>query len=217
VTRIRTTALLLTVLALPCLASAQIKLENAGAPDSKLPALLRSALEAAGSRVVRGDGAALAEIWLRKSLPAAAKGDKDALYPELSESEMVGVICFPGGAKDFRGQPIKSGCYTMRYELLPQDGNHLGVAPNPDFLLLAPAAADPDPSARFDFGQLVALSAQASGTNHPAAFSMLPPESGTLPKAFQNADSFVVFAGVLKLETGKSLPFSLIVKGQADQ
>ncbi len=216
--RIRVVLLSLLVFALAGVAAAQIKLEKAGAlGDEKVPSGVRSVLEPEGYRVVRGDGTALAEIWLRKTVPAAAKGNQDALYPELAESVMVGVACFPNGAKDFRGQPIKSGCYTLRYELLPQDGNHMGVAPNPDFLLLLPAASDPDPSAKFGFDKLAQLSAQASGTAHPAVFSMLPAESGALPKAFQNADSFVVFAGTLKLDSGRALPFSLVVKGQAEQ
>jgi hypothetical protein len=203
---------------LTTLAAAQIKLEKTAAgPDSSVPAAVRDAVEPNGCRVLRTDGAVLAEIWLRKSVPGAASAGKDVLYPDLSQSVMAGVISFPNGAKDFRGQPIKSGSYTMRYELLPQDGNHLGVAPNPDFLLLIPAASDADPSAKYDFARLVALSAKAAGSNHPAAFSMLPPESGDLPKAFQNADSFVVFAANLKLDSGKLLPFSLIIKGQAQQ
>lgn len=197
-------------------AAAQIKLDQVGGlSDAKVPETVRSALEPNGYRVVRSDETALAEIWLRKSVPPAAQAGKDRLYPELSPSVMVGVVCFPSGAKDFRGQPIKPGCYTMRYELLPQDGNHLGVAPHRDFLLLVPCAADPDPAANFDFAKLVSLSAKTSGTNHPATFSMLPPESG--PKASQNADGFIVFAGALKLDSGKALPFSLVLKGQAEQ
>src|SRR5512142_1021626 len=104
--RTRTAFLLLFLATLATLASAQIKLDKTGAlADAKVPASVRSALEPNGYRVVRGDGTALAEIWLRKSVPAG-KGSKDALYPELSPSVMVGAICFPSGAKDFRGQPI---------------------------------------------------------------------------------------------------------------
>ncbi len=218
VMRTRTYLLVISLLALASAAFAQVKLETIPAPpDASVPAAVRSALEPNGYRVLRSDGAVQAEIWLRKTMPAAANPNKDALYQQLSPALMAGVLSFPNGGKDYRGQPIKAGYYTMRYELLPQDGNHLGVAPNPDFLLLIPAASDPDPTAKFDFIKMVELSAKASGTNHPAAFSMLPPESGDLPKAFQNADSFIVFAGMLKLDSGKSLPFSLIVKGQAEQ
>jgi hypothetical protein len=199
--------------------AAQVKLEKTGAlTDAAVPAAVRNVLESSGSRVLRGDGTPLAEIWLRKSLPApTGPAAKNVLYPELLPSVMVGVISFPKGAKDFRGQPVKAGFYTLRYELLPEDGNHLGVAPNRDFLLLLPVAADADPNAKYDLAQMVKLSAQAAGTNHPASFAMLPPEAGDMPRAFENADSFTVFAEALKTDSGRSVPFALVIKGEASQ
>jgi hypothetical protein len=199
--------------------AAQAKLEKIPAlNDTSVPAAIRAALDAGGSRVVRPDGSVLCEIWLRKSLPvgrvAAAKG---AAYPEMSESALLGVISFPNGGKDFRGQAIKPGFYTLRYELLPEDGNHLGVAPARDFVLLLEAGADRDPDAQYDFAQLVKLSAQAAGTNHPAAFVLLAPESGAVPRTYQNPDGFQVFAGAIKTDGGKDVPIALVVKGQAEQ
>jgi hypothetical protein len=198
-------------------AVAQAKLEKTPTGAS-VPAPLRAALDAGGSRLVRPDGSVLCEIWLRKSLPvgrvAAAKG---ASYPEMSESALLGVILFPNGGKDFRGQAIKPGLYTMRYELLPEDGNHLGVAPTRDFVLLLETSADTDPGAQYDFAQLVKLSAQAAGTNHPAAFLLLGPEAGDTPRTYQNPDGFQVFAGAIKTDGGKDVPVALVVKGQAEQ
>lgn len=209
--------LILPLLSVVC--SAQVKLERTGAPtDAAVPTSVRRVLAPEGYRVLRGDAIALAEIWLRKALPTpAAAAAKDVLYPELAPSMMVGVLSFPRGAKDFRGQPIKPGYYTLRYELLPEDGNHLGVAAYRDFLLLLPAAADPDPSAQYEFPNLVKLSAQAAATNHPATFALLPPESGDLPRAFENADSFTVFAGSWNTSAGKTVPFELVLKGEASQ
>jgi hypothetical protein len=209
--------LLTSLLILSTLAAAQAKLEKIPVGAS-VPAPLRAVLDAGGSKLVRPDGSVLCEIWLRKSLPvgrvAAAKG---ATYPEMSESALLGVISFPNGGKDFRGQAIKPGLYTMRYELLPEDGNHLGVAPARDFVLLLEASADTDPNAQYDFAQLVKLSAQAAGTNHPAAFVLLAPETGSGPRTYQNADSFQVFAGGIKTDGGKDVPVALVVKGQTEQ
>ena len=179
--RFRNLLLLLLLLAAVCIgAAAQAKLANIPAlSDASVQAAIRAALDASGFRLVRPDGSVLCQIWLRKSLPvgriAAAKG---AAYPEMSESALLGVISFPNGGKDFRGQAIKPGFYTMRYELLPEDGNHLGVAPTRDFVLLVAASADNDPDAQYDYAQLVKLSVQAAGTNHPAAFVLLAPENG---------------------------------------
>ena len=201
------------------LSAAQAKLEKIPAlNDASVPAAIRAALDAGGSRLARPDGSVLCEIWLRKSLPvgrvAAAKG---AAYPEMSESALLGVISFPNGGKDFRGQAIKPGRYTMRYELLPEDGNHLGVTPARDFVLLLEAGADRDPDAQYDFAKLVKLSAQAAGTNHPAAFVLLAPESGAVPRTYQNPDGFQVLAGTIKTDGGKDVLIALVVKGQAEQ
>jgi hypothetical protein len=205
--------------AVSIVAVAQARLEKIPAlSDASVPAAMRAALDAAGSRLVRPDGSVLCEIWLRKSLPvgrvAAAKG---AGYPEMSESALLGVISFPNGGKDFRGQPIKPGFYTMRYELLPEDGNHMGVAPTRDFVLLLAASGDTDPNAQYDFAQLVKLSAQAAGTTHPAVFVLLAPETGDTPRTYQNPDGFQVFAGAIKTDGGKNVPIALVVKGQAEQ
>ena len=211
-------ALFLLVLS-SLLAAAQAKLEKIPSlSDASVPGAIRAALDAGGSRLVRPDGSVLCEIWLRKSLPvgrvAAAKG---AAYPEMSESALLGVISFPNGGKDFRGQAVKPGLYTMRYELLPEDGNHLGVAPTRDFVLLLAASAETDPSAQYDFAQLVKLSALAAETNHPAAFVLLAPETGDVPRTYQNPDGFQVFAGAIHTDGGKNVPIALVVKGQTEQ
>jgi hypothetical protein len=210
-------SVLILLLLSSLLAAAQAKLEKIPAlSDAPVPARLRAALDPSGSRLVRPDGSALCEIWLRKALPVGA-GARGAAYPEMSESTLLGVISFPNGGKDFRGQAIKPGRYTMRYELLPEDGNHLGAAPTRDFVLLVAASADTDPNAQYDFAQLVKLSAQAAGTNHPAVFVLLAPENGAVPRTYQNPDGFQVFAGSIKTEAGKSVPIALVAKGQAEQ
>lgn len=211
-------ALALCVSSLP--AFAQAKLEKAPAPggDAAVPAAIRSALDPTGAKLVGPDGSVLCQIWLRKSLPvgkvAAVRG---AAYPEMAESTLVGVIQFPGSGSDFRGQTIRPGFYTMRYEQLPEDGNHMGVAPTRDFVLLLPASTDVDPTTAYDFAQLVKLSAQVAGTNHPAAFVLLATDTGDVPRTYQSPDGFQVFAGAVKTQDGKPVPIALVVKGQAEQ
>jgi hypothetical protein len=46
---------------------------------------------------------------------------------------------------------------------------------------------------------------------------LLALESGAVPRTYQNADSFQVFAGVVKTDGGKNVPIALVVKGQAEQ
>ena len=116
---------------------------------------LKKAIEDKGYRVVLDDGWS-AEFWFASPLATAAKESAGALYPELTNGEFVGVVSFSKGTTDYRGQAIPSGTYTLRYQYLPQDANHMGVSPNPDFLLAIALASDPDPSAVLPFKKLVA-------------------------------------------------------------
>ncbi|HEY5162584.1 MAG TPA: hypothetical protein VII81_06175 [Terriglobales bacterium] len=185
--------------------------------DASVPAAVKGVLDPAGSRVLLADGTPLAEVWLRKSTPKNAAAASDVLYPQLALSQMVGVVRFPNGAKDFRGHAVKPGFYTMRYLVQPNDGDHMGTSPNPDFLLMVPVADDPDPNAKMDFKQLSTASARSSGTRHPAVFEMMGPEPGDLPRAYTNADSYLIFSANLKGDDGKSFPIAVVLKGQAPQ
>ena len=141
---------------------------------------LKQAVEEKGYRITL-DGGWTAEFWFEKQLKTAAKDVPGALYPELANAEFVGVVNLPKGMADFRGQAIPAGVYSLRYQLLPQDGNHLGVAPNPDFLLAIPVASDPNPEQGYLYKKLVALSAKTTGTNHPAVIALdTPGEPGSV-------------------------------------
>jgi len=187
-------------------------LAGAGISDA-----IRNALQSRGFRVILDDGSVAAEIWLRRDLPAPEKKEgSGAIYPQLAESTLVAVISFPTAATDYRGQSIKPGTYTLRYALLPNDGNHLGVAPNRDFLLLIPAASDSDPTACYKFEALVNLSRQATGTAHPAPLSMVPPQNGAGPSISKDEDDHWVFSAKLTVGSAE-LPIALVVKGTAPQ
>jgi hypothetical protein len=104
----------------------------------------------------------------------------------------------------------------MRYQLLPGDGNHLGVAPNPDMVLLVPIADDPDPKVNFDLGKLVELSSAAAHSSHPAVLEMMPPE-GEDASATQTDDGWIVLHASVLDKDGKKVPIALVVKGSAGQ
>ena len=194
-------------------------LETIGPPtDLGVPNAVVQVLESHGNRLKVADGSVLCDIWLRKSVPTqtAKKESEGLLYPEFSESTLIGVILFPKTATDFRGQPIAAGTYSLRYELMPDDGNHLGVAPDRDFLLLVPAALDSDPGALYKFDELVQMSRKASGTNHPGPLS-LAQASGSATSLTKSAEDHWIFSSMLKLDSGKDLPFALVVKGTAAQ
>src|SRR5271167_4564659 len=197
----RTILRLLTLLA--CIAAsasvaAQVQrigaLSAAGASDE-----LRHAVEDKGYRVTLDDGWT-AEFWFAKQLKTATKDGPGALYPELANAEFVGVVSLPKGMTDFRGQAIPAGAYTLRYQLLPQDGNHLGVAPNPDFLLAIPITSDPDPEQRYLYKKLVALSAKTTGANHPAVIAL--DSAGDPESVVKDAQNLTVFTFALTTSAG---------------
>ena len=208
------------VLMLSLLSAAQNgKVESTGPlTDSAVPEQVRQSLDVKGYRLTLDDSKPACELWLRKSVPPSTKKGADgAVYPQLAESTLVGVVHFFQAAADFRGQQVPAGFYTLRYALIPNDGNHLGVSPDPDFVLLIPAQSDSDPSATLTFQQLVTMSAKTGGTRHPSPLSLAPsdkPASGTVARDDQD---HWIFSASLKLASGEEVPFALIVKGTAQQ
>jgi hypothetical protein len=210
----RRTATILFLLLISSVSFAKVEMIGA-APAGSFPEAITKTLESRGYRVALPDGSVICDVWFRAGVPAqSGRNVEGANYPELSPAEFIGVITFPKQVSDFRGQPIKPGSYTLRYELLPNDGNHMGVSPNRDFLLLSPATEDTDVAAQLSFDQLVALSANSAGTAHPAAFSMVQPDGDTFPAIYKNEDGYYVFVLKMKTSTGDLL-VGLVVKGQA--
>ena len=195
------------------------KVERIGAFSEKdVSEKMVAAVEEKGYRVMLGD-AATAEIWLAKNATAvdSKSGDTSAVFPQLGQGAFIGVIRFIVPAKDFRGQEIKPATYSMRYDRLPKDGNHMGAAAQPDFVLLAPVSDDFDPSKAMPERVMVNLGKRTTGTAHPAVFSLVPTDSvKELPSVFRNNDGFDGFAAKINIG-GKEMPFAIVLKGQAAQ
>ena len=205
--------ILLACIAVSASVAAQVQrigaLSAAGASDE-----LKRAVEDKGYRVTLDDGWT-AEFWFAKQLKTATKEVPGALYPELANAEFVGVVSLPKGMTDFRGQAIPAGAYTLRYQLLPQDGNHLGVAPNPDFLSVIPVASDQNPEQRYLYKKLIGLSAQSTGTSHPAVIAMdTAGDPGSVVKDPQNVTTFSV---AVPTSAGTSEKIGVVIRGTAAQ
>ncbi len=187
----------------------QYKAEPAGAPPSELAAGIRSAMQQQGLKV-SGNGITV-EVWFCSTEPAGPKStEQDVTLPNIPQGALVGALRVTGNYSDRRGQTIKPGVYTLRYSNYPVNGDHQGVAPQRDFLLLVPAANDSDPAATPNFDALVAMSKKASGTPHPAVLSCWKSDDGTKPGLSQSGDTDWVVNGSL----GKDM-ISLIVVGTA--
>jgi len=192
-------------------AFAQYKSEPAGAPPAELAPAISQALQQQGTRVLGSDGAVFCEIWFRTSLPSGPKPADETITLGVPQGAIVGAIRFPAQAADRRGQVIKPGVYTLRYSLMPVNGDHQGAAPQRDFVLLTPATADKDLNATPDFDALVAMSRKASGTPHPAVLSLWAAgASDPLGFAKQGENDWV-----LTLKIGAT-PISIILVGKAE-
>ena len=184
--------------------------------EGSVPERVRTVLESRGYRVSGTDGAALCEFWLRKGVPVSADPEAEgALFSQLARSALLGVIAAKPGFSDYRGQSIKPGLYTMRYALLPNDGNHAGVAPSRDFVLLVPAQQDPNPDAVMPESELVSLSRHASATNHPAPLNLMQTEASEFPELKADSEGHLLVAVRLKMTSGE-VPLGIVVKGKGE-
>lgn len=203
------------LLSLPILASGP-SVERTGALSAPgTSAEWKQAVEDNGYHVVLDDGWT-AEFWFARSLSTSGSQPSGALYPELTSGELVAVVNFTKGSSDYRGQTIPTGTYTLRYQYLPQDANHMGVSPNPDFLLAIPMTSDPNPAASFPYQRLVSLSAKTTGTAHPAVIAMAP--AGASSGVAKDDQGMVILTiDVSAATAGKTEKLGIVLKGQATQ
>ncbi len=196
-----------------CALCAEPKIETIGTFAGNAPDAVKAGLTSSGYRVTGEDGRVLAEIWPAKTISVGTSTSSSALYGEFVSGSFYGVIMLPNGAGDFRGQKIPAGTYTMRYQLLPEDGNHMGVAPNPDFFLLVPVEADPGAEIKMAYGALVKASAKASGTAHPAAFAMESADKRGVAAKVESGHTIACF----KVGSGAlTVPIGMILTGSAE-
>ncbi len=120
-----------------------------------------------GVKVTRGSRTAC-ELWLHKDLEVVAdfKETADRIYP-FQPGQLIGLVHYPRKNNEFREQEVQSGWYTLRFELQPVDGNHVGTSPTRDFLLLVKAEND-QVGKKWETKELLAASAEVSGGTHPA-------------------------------------------------
>jgi hypothetical protein len=212
-------AILLAILSLTVFADGG-KVQAVGAfADPAAADSLKKAVEEKGHRVILPDGSVVCDIWLRKALPTHEKTDvSGAIYTEINDSAVIAVVSFPKPVTDFRGQDVKPGAYTLRYALHPVDGNHMGISPYRDFLLLTPVADDQNVEAQYKFDELVKLSAKTIGAKHPAMWSLVAAEAKpAAPTLSENDHGHTVFTAKVKTSKGGDYGLAFVVKGQAEQ
>ena len=172
--------------------------------SSDLHASVAALLKPGGLRAVI-DGVTL-EFWWSGSI-AAGSG-----WSGVPEGTLVGAVRLSGAFRDIRGSMVKPGTYTLRYGLQPDNGDHLGVSPHRQFLLISPAADDRSPAALGHEGT-VDISKGAVGGSHPAIWSIDPPVTDAAPLTIHTTD-LGHQAVVIALPSG--MKFGLVLVGKIE-
>lgn len=186
-------------------------------PPQDLSAAVREVLVSEALRVA-GPNGVQCDLWLRQAVPVAAgaKQDQEIAFWQIAEGTLIGAIRFPDNVLDYRGQPIRAGVYTLRYALIPEDSNHMGVAPpQRDFLLLGPAADDTSPKT-ITLDETLEMSRKVTHTRHPTVWSLAPSKANAaaLPGMTHQDDPDCWFLNFsLVFEGSRVTPVALVVYG----
>ncbi|MBM3815024.1 MAG: hypothetical protein FJW20_25675 [Acidimicrobiia bacterium] len=206
----RTLLLLLPLLSVSVFA--EYKIEPAGPPPTEVAPAISALLSKTGHKILTTSGQLYCEIWFVAQPPAGhTSSEVDLMWKTAPPGSVIGALKFHAEGHDRRGQIIKPGVYTLRFSMFPINGDHQGVAPNRDFLVIIPAAGDQDPKPVPVFDALMKMSRPASGTPHPAVLSMWIVESDFQPGLSQLGESDWVINHPLG-----NIKLALIIIGKTD-
>jgi hypothetical protein len=176
---------------------------------------IASVLSADGVTVKAGD--IPLDLWWVKALALTSAPSGKPAWKDVADGTLVGVIRVGATWNDIRGYVVKPGVYTLRYAQQPENGDHVGVSPYRDFLLMAPVALDTSADV-VGYKTAVELSKKTVNRAHPSALSLDPPAATRAPlSAIANDAGLEGFAfSVATTASGQAagdLTFGLILKG----
>jgi hypothetical protein len=209
---------ILTLLSLPAAAQS---LQATGQPDPP-PAELApavAALLAEGSIRVTNAEVPL-EFWWVRAVPLEHAPAAAVTWRDVADGAVVGAVQVGAEWSDIRGYTVKPGVYTLRFALQPANGDHMGISPFREFLLLSPAADDTSAEPA-GYKGAVELSKKTVHRAHPSALSLDPPSATGPPLSVVHDDlglDGLVFTVPTAFEgkgTG-TLIFGLILRGVID-
>jgi hypothetical protein len=169
------------------------------------------------------DGDTVCTVWFCTSVPSIgtpAQAKNGLTYQEIKQGTLIGAIeIVRAGFQDYRKQKLPTGVYTLRLGFQPMDGDHMGTAPNREFLLLSPADADKKVDAIDDGKALAELSAKTTKSGHPAVLLLFPSKPASPPELVQQKEPpnhWTINAQTDAVVEKKSYPMgiSLTVVGQ---
>lgn len=173
-------------------------------------------LQLAGDALVVSRGTGRIEFWWAQGLALEAQGPPE--WRQVPAGALVGAMRLADPMPDIRGYTIAPGVYTLRFALQPQDGDHMGVSPYREFLIVAPASEDrtADP---LGFDAAVDLGKKTQNRSHPAVLSIDPPSSNAAPATVVRTEDghAAVIAAVPAAHEGQdagALTFGVVLVGR---
>ncbi len=189
---------------------AQYTAGAAGAFPAEVAAPIAALVNKEGAKIAGPEGAFI-EVWLTSKMPTGPiSGESSVTLPMIPVGAVMGVVRFPGKGADRRAQTLKPGVYTLRYANFPINGDHQGVSPQRDFLVMSPAADDKDPKSPGDFDGLMNLSRKATGTPHPGVLSLWKQDSDFKPGLHKEGEGDWVW----HVKVG-DVPLAILLVGKA--
>jgi hypothetical protein len=144
------------------------------APPKEVAAPVAKLLSNQCVQLLDGKGQLQREFWFRKEVDVknASKLEGGLQYRELPETIVLGVVRVDKEVTDYKKQRIPPGVFTLRLAKQPSDGDHMGTAIFPDFLLLTPVKDDK----KADLMDPETLHEESAKTTkgHPAVWMLFP-------------------------------------------
>ena len=188
---------------------------HADAVPSDLAAAVGGTLSSGGVRASVGANTLTFWFVTRLSTVTEATAGQPPAWSEVKEGTLVGAVKIDKDFRDIRGRVVKAGTFTVRYGIQPANGDHLGVSPYREFLLLSPAALDKDPAPR-SHDETIEISKEAIGGSHPAVLSIDPPAATAAPLSVATTE-LGHKAIVLEIPTAAgALRFGLVLIGKIE-
>ena len=164
----------------------------------------------------------VAEIWLRKEVPADATPEQiknGITYRELKQSEIMGALKVMEDWTDYRKQKVKPGVYTMRLGFQPMDGDHTGSSQYTEFFVILSAAKDTKP-ALMEPKEMIETSMKSIGTGHPGVFMLFPNSKPGAPQLVSKENSHWVLNAKEDISVGGkkagTIGIGVVVVGNAN-
>lgn len=167
--------------------------------------------------VVVTRGTSRLEFWWTRGLPLSTDTPD---WTQVPAGALLGALRLVDPLPDIRGHTIPPGVYTLRFALQPQDGDHMGVSPYRQFLIVSPAADDRTPEP-LGLDGAVDLGKKTQNRSHPAVLSIDPPASGETPGSIVRTEEghTAVVHSVPVVRDGApagALTFGLIIVGRIE-